>query len=128
MGRKRALERSPPASFSSNEQWFIGKLGRDVWKHKVLEFLLPARRTQFKKAWFELVVREQLWSKAVHCSIRHTRLLCETNQDGYIHISWGASLRFVYQWRANGGQNMYRFSKFTNCYAWSLYIDRLFPF
>lgn len=46
MERKERL-----ATFSSNERWFVARLGRDVWKHGVLEFLLPARRIQFKRAW-----------------------------------------------------------------------------
>ena len=50
-----------PATFSSNERWFIAKLGADVWNHVVLEFLLPANRTQFKKAFFITVSAPEMW-------------------------------------------------------------------
>ena len=43
------------ATFSSNERWFVAKLGRDVWKHCVLEFLLPSPSyVRFWKARFPL--------------------------------------------------------------------------
>ena len=65
MERKRTREEASPVTFSSNEEWFIEKLGRDVWKHKVLEFLLPSRRTQFRKAWFLGVVWDGILDKVL---------------------------------------------------------------
>lgn len=52
--------RKHPAVFSTNERWFVAKLGADVWKHIILEFLLPARRTQYRKAWFLGAVRYEM--------------------------------------------------------------------
>ena len=52
-------------TFSSNERWFIAKVGRDVFRHGVLPFLMPRGRTQFRAAWFQLVLRHQMQRKAV---------------------------------------------------------------
>lgn len=60
MERKERL-----ATFSSNERFFIVRIGRDVWQHGVLEFLLPARHTQFRRAWFIGVIWSEYASRLV---------------------------------------------------------------
>ena len=71
---KRAREVRPVATFTSNERWFVAKLGRDVWQHKVLEFLLPSRRTQFRKAWFLGVVWYGILTRVIYpIAMEHDR-------------------------------------------------------
>lgn len=55
--QRRFMKQVPPCSikFSENERWFVAKLGGDVWRHGILEFLLPVRRKQFLSALFMVV-------------------------------------------------------------------------
>lgn len=59
--KKEKKKKKPIASFTTNEKWFVAKLGTDVWRHIVLEFLLPARRTQYRKAWYSTCLLDEIW-------------------------------------------------------------------
>ena len=65
--RKRAVEPGS-ATFSTNEKWFLAKLGNDIWKFGVLEFLLP-RRSQFRWAQFRLALFARCWRGRSSCQI-----------------------------------------------------------
>lgn len=55
---RRLKKNSPPCpvKFSDNERWFVAKIGSDAWKYGVLEFLLPARRSQYRRALFRIIM------------------------------------------------------------------------
>ena len=128
MERKRALERSPPATFSSNEQWFIGKLGRDVWKHEVLEFLLPSRRTQFRKAWFQGAIFYELATTL-------SRLAHSGTTIEYHWMLWGiqrTTILFCTRMRCRRGAeltgtNLYPILVHAKAIDTEDYVRKLFP-
>ena len=130
MERKHALDSSATATFSSNERWFIAKLGRDVWKHGVLEFLLPSRRTQFRRAWFLGVV----WYYVEHHFIVQIGKTSESYALQYPHYMRQRHTIPRYIWASKLGPGSHRFAPtnrvldLTRTVGRDHYVHKLFPF